>query len=40
MAQQDSIYDLAYRGKTSDVKILLNETESLKTQTDSVSIQI
>ncbi|KAI4495499.1 hypothetical protein M0802_008713 [Mischocyttarus mexicanus] len=34
MPQQGSIYDLAYHGKTSDVKILLNLTESLKTQTD------
>ncbi|KAI4477002.1 hypothetical protein M0804_013182 [Polistes exclamans] len=35
MPQQGSIYDLAYHGKTSDVKILLNLTESLKTQTDT-----
>ena len=32
------MYDLAYRGKTAAVKILLNENEKLKTQTDNVCI--
>jgi len=37
-AQETTIYDLAYRGKTAAVKILLNENEKLKTQTDNVRI--
>lgn len=32
------MYDLAYRGKTAAVKILLNENDKLKTQTDNVRI--
>jgi 26S proteasome non-ATPase regulatory subunit 10 len=36
--QEPTIYDLAYRGKTAAVKILLNENEKLKTQTDNVRI--
>ncbi|XP_020277613.1 26S proteasome non-ATPase regulatory subunit 10-like [Pseudomyrmex gracilis] len=35
MSQEGSVYDMAYRGKTAAVKILLNENEKLKTQTDS-----
>lgn len=38
MQQEPTAYDLAYRGKTAAVKILLNESEKLKTQTDSVRI--
>ena len=38
MHGEPTIYDLAYRGKTAAVKILINENEKLKTQTDSVSI--
>ena len=35
---EPTIYDLAYRGKTAAVKILLNENEKLKTETDGVCI--
>jgi len=38
MQQESTVYDLAYRGKTAAVKILLNENEKLKTQTDNVRI--
>lgn len=38
MQQEPTAYDLAYRGRTAAVKILLNENEKLKTQTDSVRI--
>ncbi|RLU15911.1 hypothetical protein DMN91_011668 [Ooceraea biroi] len=33
--QEPTVYDLAYRGRTAAVKILLNESERLKTQTDN-----
>lgn len=35
MSQEPTAYDLAYRGKTAAVKILLSENDRLKTQTDS-----
>ncbi|KAK2581429.1 hypothetical protein KPH14_005104 [Odynerus spinipes] len=35
MAQPGTIYDLAYRGRTAEVKTALSENEALKTQTDS-----
>jgi len=38
MQQESTPYDLAYRGKTVALKILLGENERLKTQTDSVRI--
>jgi hypothetical protein len=38
MQQERTPYELAYRGKTAAVKILLNENEKLKTQTDGVGI--
>lgn len=34
---EQSIYDMAYRGKTTDVKNLLNENEKLKIAKDNVS---
>lgn len=37
--QQETPHDLAYRGKTAAVKVLLAENERLKTQTDSVRIR-
>jgi len=39
LQQEPTAYDLAYRGKTAAVKILLSENEKLKTQTDSVRIR-
>lgn len=33
---EQSIYDMAYRGKTTDVKNLLNENEKLKIAKDNV----
>lgn len=35
---EPSVYDLAYRGKTAAVKILVNENPLLKTEVDSVSM--
>ena len=35
---EHSIYDMAYRGKTIDVKNLLSENEKLKTAKDGVSV--
>ncbi|XP_051171168.1 26S proteasome non-ATPase regulatory subunit 10-like [Leptopilina boulardi] len=32
--QEPTVYDLAYRGKTAAVKILLNENQKLKSETD------
>ncbi|KAK0168039.1 hypothetical protein PV327_001879 [Microctonus hyperodae] len=32
---EPTVYDMAYQGKTAAVKILVNENEKLKTQTDS-----
>lgn len=34
---EQSIYGMAYRGKTTDVKNLLNENEKLKIAKDNVS---
>lgn len=34
---EQSIYDMAYRGKTTDIKNLLNENEKLKIAKDNVS---
>lgn len=34
---EQSIYDMAYHGKTTDVKNLLNENEKLKIAKDNVS---
>lgn len=36
--KETSVYDLAYRGKTAAVKILINENQNLKTETDEVNI--
>lgn len=37
---ENSVYDMAYRGKTTDVKNLLNENERLKTAKDGVSASL
>lgn len=38
--QEPTVYDLAYRGKTAAVKILLNENQKLKSETDEVNISL
>lgn len=35
---EPTVYDLAYRGQTAAIAILINENEKLKTQTDPVGI--